>query len=70
MDSTPNSSNKQKPTDDELISRESRSLNPSDISVPQWHAEVLASREAAIREGTESFVDWEAAKERLQNRFK
>ena len=43
------------------------SRNPSDIASPNWHGEILAEREAAVREGWASFVEWDAAKERLRS---
>jgi hypothetical protein len=46
------------------------SRNPSDIASPNWHGEILAEREAAVRGGRASFVEWDAAKERLRERFK
>jgi putative addiction module component (TIGR02574 family) len=46
------------------------SRRPSDVPVPEWHGEVLSEREAAVREGRTTFVEWEAAKERLRERFK
>jgi hypothetical protein len=41
---------------------------PSDIVPPEWHGDVLAEREAAVREGRTSFVEWEAARQRLRER--
>ncbi len=32
---------------------------------PEWHADVLAEREAAVKRGEETFEDWEAAKKRI-----
>jgi putative addiction module component (TIGR02574 family) len=49
---------------------EQLSRNPSDIVPPNWHGEILAEREAAVREGRASFVEWDAAKERLRERLK
>lgn len=49
---------------------EDLSRRPSDIPAPDWHGDVLAERQAAVREGRTSFVEWEAAKERLRERFK
>lgn len=49
---------------------ENLSRCPSDVPTPEWHGEILAERQAAVREGRTSFVDWEAAKDRLRERLK
>ncbi|MFN5103589.1 MAG: addiction module protein [Burkholderiaceae bacterium] len=49
---------------------EELSKHPSNVAPPDWHGDVLASRLAAVKEGRTEFVDWDAAKERLRNRFK
>ncbi len=41
-----------------------------DIAVPQWHQEVLAMREADLRDGKEQFSDWESAKETIHELVK
>lgn len=46
------------------------SRRPSDVPIPEWHGAVLAERQAAVREGRTSFVEWEAAKKRLRERLK
>jgi putative addiction module component (TIGR02574 family) len=46
------------------------SRRPSDIPSPDWHGEILAERQAAVREGRTSFVEWESAKQRLRDRLK
>ena len=46
------------------------SRRPSSVPTPDWHGDVLAKRLAAVREGRTSFVDWDAAKERLRERLK
>jgi len=48
---------------------EDLSRRPSDIPSPDWHGEVLAERQAAVREGRTSFVAWEDAKQRLRERL-
>jgi hypothetical protein len=35
--------------------------------VPEWHQEVLAAREADLRDGKDGFIDWEIAKIELRN---
>lgn len=40
------------------------------IAVPDWHREVLTVREADLREGKESFIDWELAKDQLRDSLK
>ena len=49
---------------------EDLSRRPSDIPPPDWHGDVLAQRQTAVRKGQTSFVEWEAAKERLRERLK
>ena len=49
---------------------EDLSRRPSDIPVPVWHGEILSERQAAVREGRTSFVEWEASKKRLRERLK
>jgi putative addiction module component (TIGR02574 family) len=49
---------------------EDLSKRPSNVAPPEWHGDVLAARLAAVKEGRTEFVDWDAAKERLRNRFK
>lgn len=46
------------------------SRRPADIPSPEWHGEVLAERDASVREGRTSFVDWADAKQRLRERLK
>jgi putative addiction module component (TIGR02574 family) len=46
------------------------SRRPSDIPGSDWHGELLAERQAAVREGRSSFVEWEDAKSRLRDRLK
>lgn len=41
-----------------------------DISVPEWHYEVLAARDADLRDGNEQFSDWESAKELIRETVK
>ena len=49
---------------------EDLSRRPADIPIPDWHREVLAEREAAVREGRTTFIDWGDAKARLRERLK
>jgi hypothetical protein len=37
---------------------------------PEWHGEVLRERAARVKQGKESFMDWETAKKQLRNRMK
>lgn len=41
---------------------------PDEITSPAWHADVLAAREARIRQGTSRFSDWETAKARIREK--
>ncbi len=40
----------------------------TDISVPNWHGDVLARRREAVQNGDVEFSDWSEAKKRLQKR--
>jgi hypothetical protein len=46
------------------------SRRTEEVPSPEWHGQVLAEREAAIREGRSAFVDWDDAKKRLRERYK
>jgi hypothetical protein len=37
---------------------------------PAWHGGVLRERAARVKEGKESFMDWETAKKQLRHRVK
>jgi hypothetical protein len=37
---------------------------------PAWHGEVLSERAARVKQGKESFMGWETAKEQLRARTK
>jgi hypothetical protein len=37
---------------------------------PEWHREVLRERAARVKQGKESFMDWETAKRQLRTRMK
>jgi hypothetical protein len=40
------------------------------LESPVWHGEVLRERAARVKQGKESFIDWETAKRQLLNRVK
>lgn len=42
---------------------------PADVPIPDWHGDILAQRQAAVRDGQTEFVDWEEAKQRLRERL-
>ena len=42
----------------------------NNFASPGWHREVLTSREAAVENGEDTFVDWEAAKRDIRNTVK
>lgn len=44
------------------------SRQPDDISVPDWHKQILDERIASVREGHMAFQDWDLAKKRLRER--
>lgn len=48
---------------------EDLSRRPADIPPPDWHGDILAERLAAVRDGRTSFVEWDAAKQRLRDRL-
>lgn len=35
------------------------------VKSPDWHQQILAKRESAIKLGEDKFIDWEAAKRRI-----
>ncbi|MBA1445077.1 MAG: addiction module protein [Chromatiales bacterium] len=39
------------------------------ITSPDWHADVLREREAAVERGDETFEDWETAKKAIRKRI-
>ncbi len=45
----------------------SESRNDAQLESPAWHEDVLRDREAKIRSGTETFMDWETVKKQLVN---
>ena len=45
------------------------SRKPSDIPSPDWHGDVLSKRRQMVENGEIEFVDWSAAKKRLQQRY-
>lgn len=45
------------------------SQQPGAAVPPSWHRDVVAERVAALKDGTESFVDWADAKKRLADRL-
>ena len=49
---------------------EDLSKHPSNVSPPEWHGDVLTARLNAVKKGKTELVDWNTAKERLQNRLK
>lgn len=43
---------------------------PSEIPAPEWHGDVLAHRLESLENGKTEFVEWAAAKSRLQSRYR
>lgn len=41
-----------------------------DVAIPEWHNEVLAAREADLRDSKERFSDWESAKDAIRESVK
>lgn len=46
------------------------SRNEAQFESPAWHEDVLRDREAKIKSGKESFMDWETAKKQLRKKLK
>jgi len=42
------------------------SSDPEQIEVPQWHLDILNEREAALKEGRTTVLDWEDAKRQIR----
>jgi hypothetical protein len=40
--------------------------NEKQFESPAWHEDVLKEREARIKSGAETFIDWETAKKQLR----
>ncbi len=40
------------------------------LESPKWHGDVLRERSERVKQGAESFLDWEEAKTLLRNRTK
>jgi hypothetical protein len=45
------------------------SRDEAQIESPAWHGEVLHDREAKIKSGKETFMDWETAKKQLREKL-
>jgi hypothetical protein len=46
------------------------SRHEESLESPPWHEEVLRDREARVKSGEETFMDWETAKQQLRDRCK
>jgi hypothetical protein len=46
------------------------SRDEANVPSPSWHEGVLKEREARLKSGEETALDWEAAKHELRERFK
>ncbi|MDA1275686.1 MAG: addiction module protein [Verrucomicrobia bacterium] len=46
------------------------SRHEENLKSPAWHEQLLRDREARVKSGEERFMDWEAAKQQLRDRFK
>ena len=44
--------------------------NEEQLESPGWHGEVLRERAARVKQGKETFLDWETAKKQLRKRVK
>ena len=45
------------------------SQDPTTSAPPEWHQDIVAKRVEALKDGSESFVDWSEAKKRLAERL-
>jgi len=45
------------------------SRHEDEVESPAWHGAVLKEREARVKCGEESFMDWETAKKQLRDRL-
>jgi len=45
------------------------SRNEAQWESPAWHEDVLRDREAKVKSGKESFMDWETAKKQLRDKL-
>lgn len=41
--------------------------NANSIESPDWHLEILNDRKSAIRDGMDTFMDWEEAKKTIKD---
>ena len=41
------------------------SIDPSQVEVPQWHREILDSREEALKKGDVTVLEWDEAKKQI-----
>jgi len=46
------------------------SRDETQFESPAWHADVLHDREARIKYGKETYMDWETAKKQLRDKLK
>lgn len=42
----------------------------SELEIPQWHKDLLDEREALVQSGRASFIDWETAKQEINDALK
>lgn len=47
---------------------DSITADPRQVAIPEWHLEELDRREEELRRNPQLGKDWEAVKQRLQNR--
>ena len=39
----------------------------AEVEVPQWHKDLLDEREQLIQDGKATFIDWETAKQQIND---
>lgn len=44
--------------------------NPANVPSPAWHKDVLSERERRVSAGSDSFVDWQEAKQQIRDALK
>jgi putative addiction module component (TIGR02574 family) len=42
----------------------------SELEIPQWHKDLLDEREALVQSGKARFIDWETAKQEINDALK
>ena len=46
------------------------SRDPGQVEVPQWHKDILDSREEALKRGETKILDWDEAKSQIDQKVR